>query len=221
MKTKIKCKFINGEVLEVEVDDIIVDFILKYCTTREASTNRKERLYNFSLEAALYKDVKFYAADGSLDQRIIQFEQYEEILQFIETQTQLAQEMGTAVPGGTSSSALLSCLANNLGSTVYRTVTTARTPFNTGLQYSIDNNVPVVCLVQTGVLPIYNENNKDTGHFLVAKGYYWGMQGSSGGNYVRYLDPNNNTIYYGQHDTSWDIMELAINNGGGYYTMKY
>lgn len=86
MTTKIKYKFINGEVLEVEVDDIIAAFILKD-RTREASANRKERRYNFSLEAALYEDVKFYAADGSPDQRIIQFEQYEEILKFIETLT--------------------------------------------------------------------------------------------------------------------------------------
>ena len=52
MTTKIKYKFINGEVLEVEVDDIIAAFILKD-RTREASANRKERRYNFSLEAAL------------------------------------------------------------------------------------------------------------------------------------------------------------------------
>lgn len=89
MTTKIKYKFINGEVLEVEVDDIIAAFILKD-RTREASANRKERRYNFSLETALYEDVKFYATpEGNPDQRMIQFEQYEEILKFIETLTEV------------------------------------------------------------------------------------------------------------------------------------
>lgn len=89
MTTKIKYKFINGEVLEVEVDDIIAAFILKD-RTREASANRKERRYNFSLEAALYEDVKFYAApEGAPDQRMIKLEQYEEILKFIETLTEV------------------------------------------------------------------------------------------------------------------------------------
>ena len=64
--------------------------------TREASANRKERRYNFSLEAALYEDVKFYAADGSPDQRIIQFEQYEEILKFIEKDANLPKNMKLA-----------------------------------------------------------------------------------------------------------------------------
>ncbi|MBE5852017.1 MAG: hypothetical protein E7299_03550 [Lachnospiraceae bacterium] len=89
MTTKIKYKFINGEILEVEVDDIIAAFIFKD-RTREASANRKERRYNFSLEAALYEDEKFYAApEGNPDQRMIQFEQYEEILKFIETLTEV------------------------------------------------------------------------------------------------------------------------------------
>ena len=69
MTTKIKYKFINGEILEVEVDDIIAAFIFKD-RTREASANRKERRYNFSLEAALYEDEKFYADYKSIYQFI-------------------------------------------------------------------------------------------------------------------------------------------------------
>ena len=89
MTTKIKYKFINGEVLEIEVDDIIAAFILKD-RTREASSNRKERRHNFSLEATLYEDAKFYAAEkDSPDHRMLQFEQYEELLKFIETLTEV------------------------------------------------------------------------------------------------------------------------------------
>lgn len=89
MTRKIKYKFINGEVLEVEADDIIAAFILKD-RTREASSNRKERRYNFSLEAAIYEGIRFYSsAEGLPDQRMIQLEQCEEILQIIGTLTEV------------------------------------------------------------------------------------------------------------------------------------
>ena len=91
MTTKIKYKFINGEVLEVEADDIIAAFILKD-RTREASSNSKERRYNFSLESAVYEDMKFYAADDSPDQHLLQLEQCEEILKIIETLTEVQKK---------------------------------------------------------------------------------------------------------------------------------
>lgn len=88
MTTKIKYKFINGEVLEVEADDIIATFILKD-RAREASSNRKARRYNYSLESAVYEDMRFYAADDSPDHRLLQSEQCEEILKLIDTLTEV------------------------------------------------------------------------------------------------------------------------------------
>ena len=58
MTTKIKYRFINGDVLEVEVDDTVAAYILMD-RIREANANRKERRHNIKLEALHQEDERF------------------------------------------------------------------------------------------------------------------------------------------------------------------
>lgn len=135
------------------------------------------------------------------------------------SQNQIARDMGTT-SDGTSPGGFLTGIVKNLGNQSYYNVSTSSKPFKTGTIESIDADYPVGCAVMTGVLPIYEENNHNTGHFLVIKGYYDAFQGSTGASRVVYLDPNNDAEYYGQQECAWSKMISAVQLGGGVYTMK-
>ncbi len=135
------------------------------------------------------------------------------------TQSTLAGEMGTTLSQGTYVYRIVNCLNSHLGSGTYQYVLTSEIAFGNGLRSSINNNKPLVCHTMTGVLPLYAEVGKDTGHYIVAKGYAYGAQGSTGFSNVTYNDPNCDDRFYGTYTCSWSLMEQAIDNNAGYYIM--
>lgn len=109
---------------------------------------------------------------------------------------------------------------NELGFVKYEYVATDEIAFGTGLMYSINNNVPVICHVKTGTLPNYADG-KDTGHYVVADGYMWAQGSSAGGtSLVYYNDPHYNDKYFGSYSCGWEVMEGAIERNAGYYIMS-
>lgn len=135
------------------------------------------------------------------------------------TQSTLGKNMETTSAEGTYVYKIVNCLNSYLGSGTYKYISTSELAFGTGMRSSINNNKPVICHTMTGELPIYKENNKNVGHYVVATGYAWAAQGSSGYNNVTYNDPNYDNKYYGIHTCSWLTMESAIEKNAGYYIM--
>lgn len=89
-------------------------------------------------------------------------------------------------------------------------------PFPSNLVASIDAGYPIVCHVNTAVLPEYN--GAIFYHYVVATGYFWAQGGSSGGTEnVYYNDPHYNDDYGGRHQCSWFKMQKAIQNHMGLY----
>lgn len=135
------------------------------------------------------------------------------------TQATLGSEMGTTSEAGTYVYKIRDTLNKYLGSGTYKYVLTSEISFGSGLQYSINANKPVICHTMTGALPVYKPYAKNTGHYVVATGYDWMAQGSTGWSNVRYNDPNNDSRFYGTFDCGWSEMQTAINNNAGYYIM--
>ena len=75
MTTKIKYRFINGDVLEVEVDDTVAAYILMD-RIREANANRKERRHNIKLETLHQEDERFVSQWGNPEKHMIAYEEY-------------------------------------------------------------------------------------------------------------------------------------------------
>lgn len=136
------------------------------------------------------------------------------------TQAALGSEMGTVLSSvGTYVYRIRNALNKYLGSGTYKYVLTSEIRFGNGLEHSILKNKPVICHTNTGTLPVYKAASKSSLHYVVATGYYYYAQGSSGGSTVRYNDPNNDSRFYGTFDCSWSEMESAINNNQGFYIM--
>lgn len=134
------------------------------------------------------------------------------------TQQELAKSTGTNQVNGTIVYNIWACLNTNLGEGSYKYVQTSNIRFGSGLMHSIDAGYPVICHVMTGALPHYDEYN--TGHYVVATGYFWGQGGSTGGaDSVTFNDPNWNAKYYGTYSCSWAAMTTAIDNNARYYIM--
>ena len=83
MTTKIKYRFINGDVLEVEVDDTVAAYILMD-RIREANSNRKERRHNIKLEALHREDERFSSQWGNPENHMIAHEEYEALSKVLE-----------------------------------------------------------------------------------------------------------------------------------------
>ncbi len=130
----------------------------------------------------------------------------------------LASAMGTASGVGTYVYKITEKLNAELGSNSYKHVKTSDIRFADGLMYSINQDKPVVCHVMTGGLPNYG-GKKDTGHYVLATGYYYSAQGNEGTSNVTYNDPNYDNDYYGTYTSSITDMVNAINARASYYIM--
>ena len=62
---KIKYKFVDGEISEIEVDDYFGD-IIKEFNREQRNRNRVYRRHNYSLEAAMYQGEDYGKEDQSL-----------------------------------------------------------------------------------------------------------------------------------------------------------
>ena len=89
----------------------------------------------------------------------------------------------------------------------YRFVETVDISFTSGLIYSIDNDIPLICHIKTVDLPNYEEGQV-FGHYVVATGYYAGFSGTSSVARVYYNDPHYNSEHYGSHYC--DIEQCAL-----------
>lgn len=135
------------------------------------------------------------------------------------SQSALGTEMGTNLDDGTILYKIRDTLNKYLGSGTYKYVATSELSFASGLQYSILNNKPVICQVSTGALPVYKTYQKDIGHYVVATGYDWFAQGSTGWSNVIYNDPNYDSRFYGTFECNWTDMQTAIKNHHDLYIM--
>ncbi len=136
------------------------------------------------------------------------------------TQSALGNQMGTTQNDGTYVYRMTNALNARLGGNKYQYVLTSALSFGEGLTYSIDKNRPVICHVMTGRLPNYQPSGHNTGHYIVAKGYYYKASGTTGSDLVYYNDPNNKSAFYGSFSTTWSKMRAAINDNAGYYIMS-
>ncbi|KAF0193505.1 MAG: Uncharacterized protein FD169_2472 [Bacillota bacterium] len=138
----------------------------------------------------------------------------------LHTQTYLAGLMETTQASGTFVWKLRRTLNQEIGSSAYQEVGTWQATFGNDLVYSIDNNKPIVCHVNTRKLPNYATlppGNPGSGHYVVAIGYQWGTQGLTGFSNVNYHDPHNSSLHFGTYTTSVSNMVLAINDNAGFY----
>lgn len=164
------------------------------------------------LNVPLIQQVKYYYCGPASMQMVLKF------LGINKTQQELAQASGTNSDDGTIVYRITNCLNANLGKEAYKHVKTSDIKFGAGLQHSIDAGYPVICHVMTAALPHYD--GYDTGHYVVATGYFWGQGGPTGGaDSVTFNDPNWNAKYYGTYSCSWEAMTNAINNNYRYYIM--
>ena len=83
MTTKIKYRFINGDVLEVEVDDSIAAYILMD-RIREASANRKERRHTKKIKSEDWDHECFATQWGNPENYVIDHEKYESLIRMLE-----------------------------------------------------------------------------------------------------------------------------------------
>lgn len=109
-------------------------------------------------------------------------------------------------------------LNSYLGANTYKYVSTSQINFGSGLFYSINKDMPIICHVKGGRLPNYMYNS-NPGHYVVAIGYYQNSQGMEGASQVTYHDPHYNNSYFGTYTTDVSVMQDAINDNAGYYIM--
>ncbi len=131
-------------------------------------------------------------------------------------QSTLASSMGTNSDVGTYVYKMESELNKRIGSGSYEYVSTSEYYFSSSLVYSIDKGKPIICHVMTGGLPNYNQKS-DTGHYIVATGYYIAFSGSSYRSDCNYNDPHYKDEFFGRYVCSIDEMNDAINDNYGYY----
>jgi hypothetical protein len=133
-------------------------------------------------------------------------------------QSALGSEMGTNRRDGTYVYKVKDCLNKYLGNGKYKYVYTSEIRFPRGLKSSIDKGYPVVCHLMTGELPLY-KGIKDTGHYVLATGYYYGYQASISETTVYYNDPINDSRFYGKQQCTWNEMTKAIDANASLYIM--
>lgn len=135
-------------------------------------------------------------------------------------ETSLASDMGTQEGIGTHIDNIVSKLNTELGSGSYKKVSTSDISFGSGIMYSIEKDRPIICHIRTGTpLPNYSSAGS-SGHYIVAKGYYFNAQAGEGSSTVTYHDPHYNDSHYGTYTTSIEIMVQALNNRYGLYVMS-
>lgn len=100
-------------------------------------------------------------------------------------------------------------------SSKYAHVLTYDSNFGNDLVYSIDKNRPMACQVYGSALPGYGSGWG--GHWIVATGYEWNMQGSSSYSTIYYNDPNYDLDYYGKFSATVYEIEDAIDQQNSYY----
>ena len=100
----------------------------------------------------------------------------------------------------------------------YEFVHTDDLSFTSGLIYSIDDNMPLICHIETVDLPNY-EAGQVFGHYVVATGNYVGFSGNSSVARVYYNDPHYNSDHYGSYYCDIEQMRTCINRNAGYYIM--
>lgn len=101
----------------------------------------------------------------------------------------------------------------------YEYVNTDDLAFASGLIYSIDNNMPLICHIKTVDLPNYDAGQV-FGHYVVATGYYAGFSGNSSVARVYYNDPHYNSDHFGSFYCDISQMRTCINANQGYYIMS-
>lgn len=112
-------------------------------------------------------------------------------------------------------SQLIPFLNDRLSSNKYVLLNLSNNGFLTHLVSSIDKNRPVICHVKPEKLK--NNPFVGSGHYVVAIGYNWYEQGSSGYSEVTYNDPHHNDTVFGTYTCSVDEMTLAIRSRYGYF----
>ena len=132
------------------------------------------------------------------------------------SQSTLAASMGTNSSDGTYVYKMENELNKRIGSGSYEYISTSEYYFSSSLVYSIDKGKPVVCHVMTGGLPNYN-GSSNSGHYIVATGYYIAFSGATSTAVCNYNDPHYNSNYYGRYTCTIDDMNDAINANYGYY----
>lgn len=180
-----------------------------YIETKSATRSTSGK----NLSVTLYQQNNTYYCGPACVQMAIKY-----LTGTLYSQSTLGSYMGTSSNGGTYVYQIANCLNAYVGSGSYRYVLTSETSFASGLVYSIDKNKPVVCQVKTGYLPNYG-GSPNTGHYVLAKGYYVAYSGSSAVSNCYYNDPHYNSSYYGTFTCTMDEMITAINSHSQYYIM--
>jgi len=98
----------------------------------------------------------------------------------------------------------------------YEHIRTSDIAFTTAIQYSIGQNRPIICQVNTAELPNYTDG-KGCNHYVVATGYYFAYSGSSYRDEVYYNDPHYDEDYFGRFTCTAAQMSSCINAHSKYY----
>lgn len=133
----------------------------------------------------------------------------------LETLTNSMTDNGTH--GTDLSTQLMPYLNERINNDDYVLLKVQDVDFLSRLVSSIDKNRPLICHVVPGKLPNNPFGNYSGGHYVVAIGYNWFMQGSAGYSNVTYNDPHHNSEVYGEHTCSTEMMTDAIRARNGYY----
>lgn len=191
-------------LLEIEeVNKRIDEYFANKISPASSSSN--------GLSVPLYKqDNSYYCGPASVQMAV------KYITGITYQQSVLANSMGTSSSGGTYVYRIANEMNARCGSGTYQYAHTSEASFSGSLIYSIDKGKPVICHVKTGALPNYNYQS-DTGHYIVAKGYYVAYSGSSSSSTCQYNDPHYNSNYYGTYTCSMSTMLSAINANSGYF----
>lgn len=161
------------------------------------------------LNVPLYQQINSYYCGPASVQMVVKY-----CTNSLISQSTLASSMGTSSSGGTYVYQVTQELNKRVGG--YQYTGTWEYSFSNGLIYSIDKGKPVVCHLMTGSLPNY-PTTANSGHYVVATGYYVAFSGSSSTSTCRYNDPHYNSSYYGTYTCSISEMTAAINANAGYY----
>lgn len=132
------------------------------------------------------------------------------------SQSQIASDMGTN-SSGTMVYRIAQYINQNTNQywayqSVYNSSSVYK-DFGSSLLYGIDNNQHLIPNVDASQLD--SRYPLGSGHYVVAYGYYWYFQGSTGGDKVYYFDVYK--PYGGRKETTVSSMINAISTNNGYY----
>lgn len=88
MTSKIKYTFVNGDKLEVEVEDGLAAYI-KLDRTHEASNDRKHRRKKLSSDAMSWEDMPFASQWGNPEEELLAHEEYVALSEALESLTEV------------------------------------------------------------------------------------------------------------------------------------